>query len=184
MSTNSEGPSDEERARIKAERDARKEAEKSAKAAKAAEKAAAAEAQSSSAASAPPAMVSYLALDSPSTGAFGDYELFQSQGTSGRIFSNLEELVAPKAGELGAKVWLRARVQSVRAKGSSCFLVLREGAFTTAQGVIFKNKSSPEAGAGMQPLLSSFDYLSVPSAVLSCFKDDVPPDKMQTLLAS
>jgi len=35
------------------------------------------------------------------------------------------------------RVWLRARVQNVRSKGNSCFLVLRQGT-ETVQAAIFK----------------------------------------------
>jgi aspartyl-tRNA synthetase len=147
VSSSSDGTDDAVKARVKAEREARKDVEKAAKEAKQAKKdAESASAAAAAAESAVVAPVSYLALDAPTTGQFGDYELFMSQGTTGRTFSSVVGLAAPAAAA-DSKVWVRGRVQSVRAKGSSCFLVVRQGAFDTVQAVLFKDKSSPEAAA-------------------------------------
>ena len=46
-------------------------------------------------------------------------------------------------------MWLRARVANVRSKGSSAFLVLRQGAFTTVQACLFKDKENPDESKRM-----------------------------------
>jgi len=127
-----EGEFDPEKARLKAEREARKEEAKAAKLAKAAKKEA--EEESATAAAAPPAPVSYLSASAVDTPVFGDYEVLMSQGTTGRSFVSATDLTVPAPdAPPPSPIWLRGRVQSVRAKGSSCFIVLRQGAFSTVQ---------------------------------------------------
>jgi len=143
----------------KAERERRKEEKAAAKAAKKAEKEAkkAAEFEAQRLANLP---VSHLSLDDPDCKAFGDYETLQSQGTTGRVFTDVKDLVPGEE-----KVWVRGRVQNVRAKGSSCFLVLREGAFETVQAVVFKDKSSEAASAASAKLIKWLGSLPAESVV-------------------
>ena len=127
----------------KAAREARKEEKTAAKAAKAAEKAAAlaamevAEAEADAADAVP---ISHLTLDQPDVPLFGNYATVMSQGVSSRHFLGITELVPAAVGEAPTTVWLRGRVQNVRAKGSSCFMVIRQGSFDTVQAVLFKDK--------------------------------------------
>jgi hypothetical protein len=146
MSTSS-GEEDAEKLRVKAEREARKDAKAAHKAEKErtkAEAAVAKEAAEAVAATKEKQPISHLALDDPDAPLFGDYETIMSQGKSGRVFSDIEDL---KPTEEGEKVWVRGRVQTVRQKGSSAFLVLRQGAFTTMQAVKFKAKAWKGGGA-------------------------------------
>jgi aspartyl/asparaginyl-tRNA synthetase len=138
---------DEERAKVKEERERRKkekEAEAAAKKAKQ-EAAAAAAAAKTGAAKTESAVadedhvwpkVSYSTPELPAE-IFGDYVMVQSQGTTGRTWTRLQELDASK---VGSTVWLRARVHNARGKGNSCFLVLRSNMYT-AQVAMFKSDS-------------------------------------------
>jgi hypothetical protein len=86
--------------------------------------------------------VSYTTPELPAD-IFGDYVMVQSQGTTGRTWTRLQDLDASKGSAIhvlifelfsqvvfvfsavGSSVWLRARVHNARGKGNSCFLVLR-----------------------------------------------------------
>ena len=144
---------DEEKAALKAERDARKEAKKAAAAAKKAEKAAKAEAKrlADEAENVPLAPVAHFAAGDEPSQRVGDLETVMSRGESGRNFVAAAQLGAPAPAGVpaGERVWLRARVQNVRAKGSSVFLVLRQGAFTTVQACLFKDKENPRESKQM-----------------------------------
>jgi aspartyl-tRNA synthetase len=72
----------------------------------------------------------------------GDYERVMSRSRSGRQFSQVVDLGTKHVA--GDKVWLRGRLQSIRVKGGSCFVVLRQGAFDTVQATFFKDKDQPE----------------------------------------
>lgn len=61
----------------------------------------------------------------------------------------------------GDTVWLRGRLQSIRVKGGSCFLVLRQDSFHTVQGVFFKDKENPEQSQKMIKYLKSLTEESV-----------------------
>lgn len=144
-----------------AAREARKEAKAADKAAKAAEKAAKAaalEATLAAEAASDAVPISHLALDDPNVPAFGDYATVMSQGKSGREFVSVSDLKV--ASDPEAAVWLRGRVHTVRAKGSSCFMVLRQGTFETVQVVLFKEKGS-EASKRMLKWLGSLSPESV-----------------------
>lgn len=53
---------------------------------------------------------------------------------------------APKVDE---DIWIRGRVSSVRAKGNTCFLVIRADGFYTLQACHFKDKQFPEPSKAM-----------------------------------
>lgn len=89
--------------------------------------------------------VSHLAIDDDATADFGDFEVIKSQGKSGREFSKVGDLDA----KVGETVWLRGRVANVRAKGNSCFVVLRQDTFDTVQACMFKDKENPEESKRM-----------------------------------
>jgi len=79
--------------------------------------------------------------------AVGDFHVIQStppKDGAPRRFVKIENLGKAEAGAGdGQAVWVRGRVHNVRAKGNSCFLVLRQGAFNTAQACFFKDKERP-----------------------------------------
>ena len=143
--------SDEEKARLKAEREERKEAKRLAaeekKAAKAAKAAAAL--LEEEAANAPLAPIAFFRFDAEPAQRVGDYETTMSHGESGRDFKLAADLGRDGGVPAGESVWLRARVANVRSKGSSAFLVLRQGAFTTVQACLFKDKENPDESKRM-----------------------------------
>jgi len=179
------------KAATKTEREARKEAKAAAHAAKAEAKAAAAASAEAAAEALARMPVSFLALNDPATVAFGDYERFASQGKSGRTFTAIADLAPAPAGSAASPspslpplVWLRCRVQAVRATGSACFLVLRQGAFSTVQAVLFKDKSSPEAAKATSAMIKwlaalpaetvvDLEGVPVAAAVKACSRGDV-----------
>lgn len=113
---------------LEAEREARKAAKAAEKAAKEAAKAARAaqRGQKQGAATLPDA-------DDPLAAHYGDTELVQSQGQSARVWTDVAELTPERAGQA---VLVRARVHTVRGKGKSAFLVLRQ-ATATVQAALF-----------------------------------------------
>jgi aspartyl-tRNA synthetase len=136
---------DEERAKVKEERERRKKEKEAEAAAKKAKQDAAAAAKTAGGGKADSAVadedivwpkVSYITPELPSE-IFGDYVMVQSQGTTGRTWTRLQELDASKVGSL---VWIRSRVHNARGKGNSCFLVLRSNMYT-AQVAMFKSDS-------------------------------------------
>lgn len=89
---------------------------------------------------------------------FGDLTLVMSRSRTGRQFSMVSKLAEKAAGD---KVWLRGRLASIRVKGGSCFLVLRQDSFHTVQAVYFKDKENPERSQKMIKYLSSLTVESV-----------------------
>eukprot|EP00586_Coscinodiscus_wailesii_P014517 CAMPEP_0172520912 /NCGR_PEP_ID=MMETSP1066-20121228/292269_1 /TAXON_ID=671091 /ORGANISM="Coscinodiscus wailesii, Strain CCMP2513" /LENGTH=611 /DNA_ID=CAMNT_0013303731 /DNA_START=221 /DNA_END=2056 /DNA_ORIENTATION=- len=150
---------EEEKAALKAAREERK-AEKQRRAAekkakKAAAAAAAAEEKINS--------VTYLsAASQDSYEKVGDYTTISSASRSGRVFSSisfLEKSDRPHAP--GDKLWIRARLASIRVKGGSCFLVLRQNSFHTLQALFFKNKDDATGSKKMIQYLKSLTVESV-----------------------
>jgi aspartyl-tRNA synthetase len=140
--------SEEEKAKIKAEREARKAAEEEKQRVRKAEKEAKAKAEAEAAAAALAELrkpVSYSTPQLPDR-MVGDYEIMQSRGTTGRTWADMSKLGEVGGAQAGEVVWVRARVANVRAKGGSCFLVLRDMAApsTTVQACLFKSKEDPE----------------------------------------
>ena len=135
--------SGEEKARLKAEREERKEAKRLAaeekKAAKAAKAAAAL--LEEEAANAPLAPIAFFRR---ARGArkLGDYETPCRMASLSRDFKLAADLGRDGGVPTGESVWLRARVANVRSKGSSAFLVLRQGAFDRA-GVPVQGQGEP-----------------------------------------
>ncbi|CAM9132998.1 unnamed protein product [Chrysoparadoxa australica] len=74
----------------------------------------------------------------------GDYEMVMSRGESLRQFRAVHELQQGLA-KPGDRVWVRARVHTVRAKGGSAFMVLRGEGGSTVQALKFRAKGEPEA---------------------------------------
>jgi nondiscriminating aspartyl-tRNA synthetase len=104
--------------------------------------------------------VSYLAYAEQDTyEPFGDYERVMSRSQSGRKFSQVADLGTKHV--TGDTVWLRGRLQSIRIKGGSCFIVLRQDSFHTVQAVFFKDKDQPEMSTKMIKYLKSLTEESV-----------------------
>lgn len=82
-----------------------------------------------------------------------------SRSSTGRDFVQVQDLGEKHA--VGETVWLRGRLQSIRAKGGSCFLVLRQDSFNTVQACYFKDKENPEASKKMMKYLKSLTEESI-----------------------
>ena len=166
-----------EKAAIQAAREARKAAKERQKAEKAAKRAARAAAEEAAKRIDP---VTYLDVaEEAGYAPLGDMATVMSRARSGRAFASVRDVGGPDAGARhgpGSTVWLRGRVQSLRAKGGSCFLVLRQDAFDTVQAVFFKDKADPDGSAAMLRYLKSLTVESVvdlegtvaPADVKSC----------------
>ncbi|KAL7536645.1 hypothetical protein ACHAWF_005520 [Thalassiosira exigua] len=171
---------EEEKAAIKAAREARK-AEKERKKAEKAEKKAAQKAAEEAANRIEE--VTYLdASEQESYAPVGDMATIMSRSRSGREFVDVVDVGGSEDAEHGpgSRVWLRGRVSSIRAKGGSCFIVLRQGSFDTVQACYFKDKEDPEGSKKMMKYLKTLTTESVvdlegvvrPAEVRSCSIQD------------
>lgn len=66
---------------------------------------------------------------------FGDYPFIKSTFRSERVWTAVKNVNEDLEGK---EVLVRARIHHVRAKGNSCFIVLREG-YSTLQACAFKS---------------------------------------------
>lgn len=104
--------------------------------------------------------VNYLSYDEQENyEAFGDLTRVMSRSRTGRDFVVVEELETNH--QPGDKVWLRGRLDSIRVKGGSCFLVVRQDSFNTVQAVFFKDKENPEFSQRMIKYLKSLTVESI-----------------------
>ena len=107
--------------------------------------------------------VTYLSFDEQSNYAkMGDMTRIMSRSRSLRSFGNVHELEEQNIHPIGSKVWLRGRLHSIRVKGGSCFLVLRQNSFHTVQACYFKDKEDPE---GSKKMLNYLKTLTVESVI-------------------
>ena len=74
------------------------------------------------------------------TDVYGDYPIIKSTFRSERVWTAIKDVDETKDGQ---EVLVRARINTVRGKGNSCFMVLREG-FSTLQACIFKGENTPK----------------------------------------
>jgi len=171
---------EEEMAAVKAAREAKKAEKERLKAEKAAKKAAAAAAEE---ASNRINEVTFLSLaEQDSYEPMGDMSTVMSRSRSGREFVHVADIGGSESAKIapGSKVWLRGRVNSIRVKGGSCFLVLRQNSFDTIQACYFKDKENPEQSAKMLKYLKSLTVESMidlegtvsPAEVRSCSVQD------------
>jgi nondiscriminating aspartyl-tRNA synthetase len=138
--------------------------------------------------------VSYLAVaDQDSYPALGDMNMVMSTSRTGRVWTKISDLHQEECDESGTDddtttlsienntpVWIRARLQSIRVKGGSCFLILRQDSFHTLQAIYFKDKSDPQASLQMIRYLQSLTVESIvdvygliqPASVKSCSISD------------
>lgn len=97
---------------------------------------AAAEAQSENLTAINPAVVTDP--DAPITGI---YDTIRSTDLLAVHFTSVKTLGEEKTGPaIGEEVWIRARIATVRIKGKSTFVVLRENSLYTVQACKFKDK--------------------------------------------
>ncbi len=157
MSTQGTEQTEEDKARIKAERDSRKAEKERQKTEKNAKKLAQEAANDAAETIHDVVYLSYK--EQGSYESFGDMARVMSRSRTGRNFTQVEDL-GVKHGE-GETVWLRGRLQSIRVKGGSCFLVLRQDTFNTVQAVFFKDKEKPEFSQKMIKYLKSLTQESI-----------------------
>jgi aspartyl-tRNA synthetase len=92
----------------------------------------------------------------------GDMARIMSRSRTGRHFVRVADLGSSSSSyQTGDTVWVQGRLHSIRAKGGSCFLVLRQNSFDTIQAVYFKDKENPEASQTMLRYLKSLTEESV-----------------------
>jgi aspartyl-tRNA synthetase len=106
-----------------------------------------------------------------------------SRSRTGRTFTKLSDLAtecsaSSKAGDI---VWLRGRLHSIRVKGGSCFLVLRQDAFHTIQAVFFKDKDRPEYSQKMIQYLKTLTVESIIDIEGTLIEADVKSCSIQAL---
>lgn len=177
MSVEAPERSEEEKARIKAEREARKAEKERLKAEKKAKKAAE---QAANEAAEKIHDVTYLSFDDQDKyEPFGDMTRIMSRSRTGRTFVNVADLTENH--QAGDTVWLRGRLQSIRVKGGSCFLVLRQDSFHTVQAVYFKDKENPEMSQKMIKYLKTLTEESIIDLEGTLVDSDVKSCSVQTL---
>ena len=91
----------------------------------------------------------------------GDMARIMSRSRTGRSFARVADLENGEKHRPGDTVWLSGRLDSIRVKGGSCFLVLRQNSFDTVQAVYFKDKANPELSQKMIKYLKSLTVESV-----------------------
>lgn len=126
--------------------------------------------------------VTYLSYDEQNKyPSMGDFTRVMSRTETGRHFCDVSDVGQNGLHKPGDKIWLRGRLYSIRVKGGSCFLVLRQDSFHTIQATFFKNKDDPEMSQKMIKYLKSLTIESiidlegtiVEADVKSCSVNDV-----------
>ena len=174
---NAEEKTEEEMAAIKAAREARKAEKERLKAEKKAKKEAEAAAKLEEE-NKPIDAVTFLSVDDAPTQKVGDFTTVMSRSRTGRNFVNVKDLPSM---EPGTKVWLRGRLSSIRVKGGSCFLVLRQDSFDTVQALFFKDKEDPEGSKQMLKYLKTLTVESVVDIEGTLTEADVKSCSVQNL---
>jgi aspartyl/asparaginyl-tRNA synthetase len=104
--------------------------------------------------------VTYLSVDEQENyEPFGDMARIMSRSRTGRKFAKVADLGTEY--KSGDTVWLRGRLHSIRVKGGSCFLVLRQDAFNTVQACFFKDKENPDQSKKMVNYLKGLTVESI-----------------------
>eukprot|EP00438_Fugacium_kawagutii_P028588 Skav226680 [mRNA] locus=scaffold3971:22577:23323:- [translate_table: standard] len=112
------------------------------------------------------AMVSPLVATDPDAPVTGVYDTIRSVESLAVPFTNVKTLGAENGPAIGEEVWIRARVATVRVKGKSTFVVLRENSLYTVQACKFKDK---EDGGESATAVARF-FKSIPlDLALFCF---------------
>mmetsp|Transcript_7717 Transcript_7717/g.11502 ORF Transcript_7717/g.11502 Transcript_7717/m.11502 type:complete len:669 (-) Transcript_7717:498-2504(-) len=166
MSSSNEAPpqqekTEEEMAAIKAAREERKAEKERKKAEKAAKKAAAKAAEEEANKVHNVNYLSYANQDSYEK--CGDMDRIMSKSQTGRTFSRVFDIGTSDDAthKPGDTIWLSGRLHSIRVKGGSCFLVLRQNSFDTVQACFFKDKEDPDGSAKMIRYLKTLTAESI-----------------------
>ena len=91
---------------------------------------------------------------------YGDLPLIQSQTCDSLLFTDFDALEAAAAGASGEALRIRGRIHTVRGKGKSAFVVLRDGT-QTVQVVFFVDKESQVVSKGMVKFVSAVSKESI-----------------------
>ena len=90
--------------------------------------------------------VNYKSQDEEDTyEKMGDYSTIMSSSQTFRQFTDTSTIANGNGNgddENNDNVWIRGRVHSIRIKGGSCFLVLRQNPYDTTQATFFKQKGN------------------------------------------
>jgi len=122
--------------------------------------------------------IDYLSVHDDTTQNFGEYHLIQSQAvaaSASRVFSSVSSLNKDRVGE---QVWIRARVDTIRPKGRSAFLVLRQSQYTLQAVVSESDRVSRQMvkwiskEVGEECILDIYGNV-VEATVKSCSQHDV-----------
>lgn len=89
----------------------------------------------------------------------GDMTRVMSRSRTGRTFLPIAQL--EDESNIGQTVWVSGRLHSIRVKGGSCFLVLRQDSLDTVQAVFFKDKQNPEFSQSMIRYLKTLTLESI-----------------------
>lgn len=111
----------------------------------------------------------------------GDLARVMSRSVSGRKFARVADLSSESLHPVGSTVWLRGRLHSIRVKGGSCFLVLRQDSFHTVQACYFKDKTQPELSKQMIQYLKTLTLESVIDLEGSIVSANVKSCSIQTV---
>ena len=125
--------------------------------------------------------VDYFSVQSNQDIEYGDYGTIMSQGKSGRNLVRVKELGTSDGPKEGEVIWLRGRVSSVRAKGNTCFVVIRSESFYSVQACHFKDKENPDVSKKMINFIENIALESIvdicgvvaPANVKSCSQGNV-----------
>jgi len=93
----------------------------------------------------------------------GFYETIRSADVPPMTFSTVKSLGTPSGPEIGEEVWVRARVATVRVKGKSTFVVLRQSSLHTIQACKFKD--AEDGGESATAVAKFFKSLPLESLV-------------------
>lgn len=124
--------------------------------------------------------VTYISYNEQETyPSMGDLTRVMSRSRTGREFVNVATL--EKKHQAGDTVWIRGRLYSIRVKGGSCFLVLRQDSFDTLQACYFKDKEKPEESQKMIKYLKSLTVESVIDVEGTLKEAEIKSCSIQTL---
>lgn len=107
--------------------------------------------------------LSLAQTEGPDAPVVGAYEVICSESTPGRQFSDVASLGTPEGPAIGTRVWIRARVATVRVKGKSTFIVLRQNSLHTVQACKFKSKE--DGGESATAFAKFFKTMALESVV-------------------
>jgi len=99
----------------------------------------------------------------PDAPTVGFYETIRSTDVPPMAFSAVSTLGTQDGPEIGAEIWVRARVATVRVKGKSTFVVLRQNSLHTVQACKFKDKE--DGGESATAVAKFFKALPLESLV-------------------